>query len=182
MSQSVPQVAKGHMTCWCIVVAFTSMTLIILDEVFKQCGREGFFSEGGAIKLFGICEVPAGVWILWALLAGSLSMLLVRWVNGIRLPRKWQGQMAVDRILALEDDAQAIVRENIERKHPIDLHLESRVFGELKSGNFIEILSQSNTGNTVHCKLKSWVIDCFSQYPDLIDKLHEKEEWERNFV
>ena len=182
MAHHVLRSAKGHMTCWCVVIALTSMVLIILDEVFKRCGHERFFAKGGAIKLFGICELPAGEWLLWALLAGSLVVLLVRYVNDFRSSRTWQGQMAVERILALEDEAQEIVRENIESELPIELYPEARVFDELQSGNFIEILSQCTTGKTVHCKLKAWVNDCFNQHPDLVGKLHEKKEWERNFV
>ena len=182
MAHRVLRRAKGHMTWWCVVIAMTSMMLIILDEVFKRCGHERFFAKGGAIKLFGICELPAGEWFLWALFVGSLVVLLVCWVNDIRFVRTWQGQMAVDRIRAPKDDAQEIVRENIERGDSIELYVESKVLDVLQSGNFIDILSQNAAGKTVHCKLKSWVIDCFKQHPDLVDELHEKKEWERNFV
>ena len=174
--------AKGHATCWWIVIALTSMMLIILDVVFERCGHERFFTKGGAIKLFGICELPAGEWFLWVLFVGSLVVLLVRWVNDIRSARTWQGQMAVDKILALEDDAQKIIRENFERKYPIELYIESRVFNELQSGKFIDIMSHNITGKTVHCKLKSWVNDCLNQHPDLVGKLREETDWERNFA
>ena len=153
--------------------------LILLDVVF--CGH-GIIPKEGTIKISGICDIPAGRWVLWALSLWCLSMLIIDAIKRYNKKRGYQGECAKRRILGLSKDAQGLIRANFECDFPIELDKKSPILAELRRGKFVTILPCAINDFMVTCKLNPWVTECLKCYQDLVPQLKELEDWERNFL
>lgn len=155
-------------TCTCAVLLFAPDSVLH----FISCGG----LEPRLRRVVGVLLLAS----VFGLVFCTIPVVLT-WLCQLKNSFQWKGKCARDKILALSQLAQEQVRENIECNTLLKLVKEGDVYAELMSGNFIETLATESDHAAIR-KLKSWVMDCFKQHPDLVGELHEKEEWERCFV